>query len=133
VTAGAVMGVGLDIVELEEFAASVGNRPRMLERVFTPGELAYCRLRPKPIQHFAARFAAKEAAFKAVGSGWTKRVKWRDVEVVSASGGRPTLVVRGALRRLAPTSAFHVTLSHSGSYAVAVVLMLAASGPEAAR
>lgn len=125
-----MIGIGIDIVELDEFTASVGNRPRMLERVFTARELAYCRSRPTPIPHLAARFAAKEAAFKAVGSGWANGVRWRDVEVVSASNGRPALVVRGTLRRLAQTTAFHVTLTHSGGYAAAVVVMLAAHDPQ---
>jgi holo-[acyl-carrier protein] synthase len=126
VTAETVVGIGIDIVELDEFAESVGKRQRMLERVFTPRELAYCRARPAPMQHLAARFAAKEAAFKAVGTGWSKGVRWRDVEVVSGPGGRPLLVVRGALGRLSRAAAFHVTLTHSGSYAAAVVVMLAA-------
>jgi holo-[acyl-carrier protein] synthase len=97
----------------------------MLARVFTPGELAYCRARPRPIEHLAARFAAKEAAFKAVGTGWARGVRWRDAEVVSPAGQRPALRVRGALlrgaRALGP-GGFAVSLSHSGGYAVAMVI-----------
>jgi len=112
----------VDLVELGEFDASVAKRPAMLARVFTARELAYCRARPRPLEHLAARFAAKEAAMKAVGTGWGQGVGWRDAEVLSAPGKRPELRVRGALRAHAGPGRFEVSLSHSGGYAVAMVV-----------
>jgi len=123
-----LLGVGLDLVELDEFAESVANRPSIVRRVFTPREVAYCD-GPRRVERLAARFAAKEAAFKAVGTGWAKGVAWRDAEVVASKhGGSPTLVVRGELRKRARalgSTTFHLSLTHSGTYAAAIVLFVA--------
>jgi holo-[acyl-carrier protein] synthase len=122
-----VLSVGLDIVELAEFAESVAHRRVMVRRVFTARELAYAD-GPRRIERLAARFAAKEATFKAVGTGWAEGVGWRDAEVVSSAGAPPELVVRGALKRRARAlggTAFRLSLSHSGSYAAAIVLLVA--------
>jgi holo-[acyl-carrier protein] synthase len=116
----------MDLVELDEFAASVGRRANVLRKVFTPRELAACARGPRRMERLAARFAAKEAAFKAVGTGWSRGVTWGDAEVVSRTRGKPTLVVRGALRRHARSLGgvrFHVSLTHSGGYAAAVVVL----------
>ncbi len=123
--ARAIVGVGIDIVELTEFRASVLARSRNASRVFTPRELA-AAAGPRRVERLAARFAAKEAAFKAVGTGWGRGVTWHDVEVISSTRGKPSLEVRGALRRHARTLGgrqFFVTLSHSGGYAVAMVVL----------
>ncbi|MBL0217666.1 MAG: holo-ACP synthase [Myxococcales bacterium] len=127
--APSVVGVGVDLVELEEFASTVLKRPSVLRRVFTPGELAWCAKGPRRVERLAARFAAKEAAFKAAGTGWSGGVTWRDAEVVSARGVAPTLAVRGVLKRHARALGgvtFHLSLSHSGQYAVAMVLLVGA-------
>jgi holo-[acyl-carrier protein] synthase len=119
------LGVGIDLVDIAELA-EVMARPRMLARVFTRRELAYCRGRAKPMQHLAVRFAAKEAAFKAIGTGWANGVTWRDAEVVAAPGQAPRLVARGELARRGKAlgaARFHVSLSHSGAYAAAVVVV----------
>ena len=121
-----VLGVGVDLVELGEFEASVLGRRTNLGRVFTPRELAACD-GPSRVARLAARFAAKEAAFKAVGTGWARGVTWRDAEVISSAGGAPKLVARGALRRHASRlggACFEVSLTHSGSYAAAIVLLV---------
>jgi holo-[acyl-carrier protein] synthase len=120
-----IVGIGVDVVDLAELATSVVDRPRMSARVFTRSELAYCRALAKPLESLGARFAAKEAAFKAVGCGWAKGVTWHDAQVVATSGERPTLRVRGALARHARAlgaTDLHLSLSHSGGYAVAVVV-----------
>ena len=124
---GHVLGVGVDLVELEEFTTSVANRPTIVKRVFTPRERASCE-GPRRVEALAARFAAKEAAFKAVGTGWALGVTWRDVEVVSERGRAPELVVRGELKKRARArggTTLQVSLTHSGSYAAAVVLLVA--------
>jgi len=128
VRVGSVLGIGLDLVELTEFASSVANRKTVARRVFTPGELAYCEDSPRRIERLAARFAAKEATLKAVGTGWAKGVTWRDVEVVAQRGAAPMLVVRREVLRHARElggSRFHVSLTHTGSYAAAIVLLVA--------
>jgi holo-[acyl-carrier protein] synthase len=120
-----VVGVGIDIIELTEVQASVLARPRMRARVFTRGELAYCRDKARPLEHLAARFAAKEAVFKALGTGWTGRVRWHDAEVVATAGKPPELVLRGALAkqaRVLGATELRLSLTHSGNYAAAVVV-----------
>lgn len=124
---GGVLGVGIDLVDLDELRTSILNRRGMPTRVFTRRELTYCE-GPQRTAKLGARFAAKEAAFKAVGTGWANGVTWRDAEVVARSGKRPELVARGALlehaRALGGTT-FQLSLTHSGGYASAVVLLVA--------
>jgi holo-[acyl-carrier protein] synthase len=125
--ASRIVGLGMDIVELAEFEASVASRRNVVRRVFTEGELAYAGAGVRRLERLAARFAAKEAALKAVGIGWSKGVTWLDAEVVARSAGPPQLIAHRALRRHARArggTAFHVSLSHSGSYAAAVVLLV---------
>ena len=101
--------------------------PRFAERVFTARERAYCDSRGSAAaQHYAARFAAKEAAMKALGTGWSGGVAWQDVEVVSSESGAPALVFRAAaletFRRTGATRA-HLSLSHTSEHAVAQVIL----------
>jgi holo-[acyl-carrier protein] synthase len=120
------LGVGIDLVELGEFAQIMEGRPRLLDRVFTDHELAYCRERHEPMQHLAARFAAKEAAFKAIGTGWAHGVTWLDAEVAAQPGAAPALLAHGELARRARelgAQRFHLSLSHSGGYATAIVVL----------
>jgi len=124
---GGCHGVGVDLVDLGEFTQIMERRPRLLERVFTENELAYCRERHQPMQHLAARFAAKEAAFKAIGTGWAHGVTWHDAEVASRPGAAPELIARGELARRARAlgaQRFHLSLSHSGGYAAAIVVLV---------
>ena len=104
----------------------LGRTPRFRERVFTERERAYCDLRGvNAAQHYAARFAAKEAAFKALGTGWRDGLSWHDAEVVSNKAGAPTLILRDNARtlfeRLGSTHA-HLSLSHTSEHAVAQVI-----------
>ena len=104
------MGVGVDVMEIDRFAASLARRPRLAERCFTPAEAAYCASRAFPPQHFAARFAAKEAVGKALGIGMTR---WREVEVVRGRGrahDRPPRPLRPSAPR---TSAWSGSTSRS--------------------
>lgn len=123
VTASTVLGVGIDLVELAEFQTSVLRRPSVARLVFSSRELAACTGRRR-VERLAARFAAKEAAFKAVGTGWANGMSLRDVEVVSTMRGAPRLVLRGELRRRVRSlgGTLHVSLSHSGDYATAIVV-----------
>jgi holo-[acyl-carrier protein] synthase len=87
----AIVGIGVDLIEIDRFAAALARRPRLAERCFTPGEAAYCSSRAFPAQHYAVRFAAKEAVGKALGIGMTR---WREVEVVRGRGA-PSIRLHG--------------------------------------
>ena len=106
----------------------LARTPRFAERVFTAPERAYCDSRGEAAsaQHYAARFAAKEAALKALGTGWSGGVAWQDVEVVSREGGAPSLLFHAAaaelFRRSGATRA-HLSLSHTVAHAVAQVIL----------
>ncbi|HET7619603.1 MAG TPA: holo-ACP synthase [Vicinamibacterales bacterium] len=123
-----IIGLGFDATDIPRVRRVVDEYgDRFLQRVFTAGELAYCTRRRDPVPHLAGRFAAKEAAMKALGTGHTQGVIWRDVEVVRG-GGPPRLVLHGgAARRAAAmrvTSSL-LTITHSEALAMAQVLLLA--------
>lgn|SRR5580765_5778499 len=122
-----IIGLGLDATEIERIAATISRYgDRFLQRVFTDGEIAYCNRRRVPAIHFAGRFAAKEAGMKALGTGHTQNVLWRDVEVVR-HGGPPQLHFHGgAARRFAALGARGslLTITHSETLALAQVLLL---------
>ncbi len=125
----AVIGVGIDLVELTEFEATIAKRATTLRRVFTTRELAACEDAVNRIEKLAARFAAKEAAFKAAGTGWGRGVAWHDAELVAKRGSAPQLVARGALAKRVKAlggTGFLVSFSHSGSYATAIVMLVGA-------
>jgi holo-[acyl-carrier protein] synthase len=124
--------VGVDLVEVAEVAASLASfGDRYLERVYAPGELAYCRgAAADPAPHLAARFAAKEAAVKVLRPSPTDEgIDWRSIEVVRHENGWCGLALSGAAARLAERQAlsdFQVSLSHAPNYAVAVVVAASA-------
>src|ERR1700742_1146551 len=97
-----VIGVGTDLIEIERIEHSVARfGERFLERVFTPGEIAYCQAKKGSAESFAARFAAKEAGAKALGTGISRGVSWKEFEVKRKPGGRPTLELSGRAGELA--------------------------------
>jgi holo-[acyl-carrier protein] synthase len=122
-----IIGLGLDATDIPRIAATIERYgARFLHRVFTEGEVAYCARRKEPAIHFAGRFAAKEAAMKALGTGHTQNVLWRDVEVVRY-GGPPQLRFHGgAARRFAVIGAGSslLTITHAETLALAEVLLL---------
>ncbi|MER3405473.1 MAG: ACP synthase [Chloroflexota bacterium] len=116
-----VLSVGVDIIEIERIAAALERHgSRFLERIYTEREVAYCRGR---VAELAARFAAKEAASKALGTGM-RGIRWRDIEVLPDGRGKPLLYLHGAALARAQELGlreFAVSLSHSRDFAVAVV------------
>ena len=122
-----IIGLGLDATDIERVADTIQRYgDRFLHRIFTPGEVDYCRRRRDPAIHFAGRFAAKEAAMKALGTGHSQGVLWRDVEVVRR-GGPPQLALHGgAGRRFATIGGRKslLTITHSDTLALAEVIML---------
>jgi len=122
-----IVGTGIDIAEVPRIAEAVKRHgERFLRRVFTDGEISYCDSKANRIERYAARFAAKEAAMKALGTGWNHGVRWRDVEVCRASGGRPTIIFHGVAAQVATRlKATHValSLSHTSEQAIAQVIL----------
>jgi holo-[acyl-carrier protein] synthase len=122
-----IIGLGLDATDIHRIAGTIERfGTRFLERIFTEGEIAYSTRRRVPSIHFAGRFAAKEAAMKALGTGHSQGVLWRDVEVVRR-GGPPQLQLHGgAARRFAAMGGQSslLTITHSDDLAMAQVLIL---------
>lgn len=122
-----IVGTGIDLVEIGKLRAAMERRgERLRNRIFTPGEIRYCDGRPNPFQHYAARFAAKEALFKAIGTGWSGGVGWRDAEVRNRTNGKPDLLLSGKALEVARQLGavrYQVSLSHTDRYAVAQVIL----------
>jgi holo-[acyl-carrier protein] synthase len=122
-----IIGTGVDIVEITRFRHVVERlKDRFILRVFTPAEQQFCNRHRDPIPHFAARFAAKEALFKALGTGWAKGVTWLDVEVLRERQDAPTMTLHGEAQRLSISMGaqkVHLSLSHSEQWAVATVIL----------
>ena len=122
-----IIGLGLDATDIDRVADVIERHgERFLRRVFTDIEIAYCTRRRVPAIHFAGRFAAKEAAMKALGTGHTHGVLWRDVEVIR-SGGPPRLQLHGGAARRFTAIGGHsslLTITHSDDLAMAQVLIL---------
>ncbi len=122
-----IVGTGVDIVEVPRVAASIERfGERFLRRIFTADEIRYCKSKRNAAERFAARFAAKEAALKAIGTGWRKGVAWTDVEVQRVPGGRPTLKLTGVAAAYALALGMKrasLSLSHTADHAVAQVIL----------
>jgi len=122
-----IVGTGIDIAEVPRIADSIARfGQRFLERVYTEGERRYCDSKANRVERYAARFAAKEAAMKALGTGWSRGVRWRDIEVARKPGSRPTIVFHGKAAEFAATlGAVNVALSltHTADMAFAQVIL----------
>jgi holo-[acyl-carrier protein] synthase len=122
-----ILGTGVDIVEVERIRGAVDRYgDRFIERIFSEREAEYCRLAPHPEQRFATRFAAKEAALKALGVGWQKGTRFRDVEVSNDSLGAPSISFSGKAGEISHQLGVvqvHVSLSHHKDFAIAHVLL----------
>jgi holo-[acyl-carrier protein] synthase len=121
-----IVGLGLDIAEIDRIEAAIGRHGApFIERLFTPGEVAYCESHKNRFERYAARFAAKEAAMKALGTGWRRGVRWRDIEVTRETGGKPVLRLAGVARELADrlgVKNISLSITHSGNLALAQVI-----------
>jgi holo-[acyl-carrier protein] synthase len=121
-----IVGLGLDIAEVDRIEEAIARHGApFLERLFTHAEVSYCERHKNRYERYAARFAAKEAAMKALGTGWSRGVRWRDIEVVREPGGKPTLHLSGEARQIADglgVKSISLTLTHSGNLALAQVI-----------
>ena len=122
-----IVGTGVDIAEVDRIRESIERfGDRFLHRVFTDGEIEYCDRKAGRFESYAARFAAKEAGMKALGTGWNHGVRWRDIEVSRQPGGRPTIRFHGkAAEFAARLGAVHIalSLSHTAEQAIAQVIL----------
>lgn len=123
----AIVGIGIDLVQIDRLAEVAGRRgERFLDRVFTPAERAYCERRERTrFTHYAGRFAVKESAMKLLGTGWTRGVRWRDLEVLRAPGQAPRLVFHGASAEHAERLGIvrvHIAITHDAGVASAVAI-----------
>jgi holo-[acyl-carrier protein] synthase len=122
-----IVGTGIDITEVPRVAESIARfGQRFLSRVFTDEERRYCDSKANRVERYAARFAAKEAAMKALGTGWSRGVRWRDIEVFRQPGSRPTIRFHGKAAefaaRLGATNVA-LSLSHTTDQAIASVIL----------
>jgi holo-[acyl-carrier protein] synthase len=122
-----IVGTGIDMVKVERVAEVIARYgDRFLKRIFTADEIRYCDSKANRVERYAARFAAKEAAMKAIGTGWRHGVRWKDFEVRRQAGSRPTLEMAGKAAefaaRLGVTRA-SLSLSHTTSDAIAQVIL----------
>jgi holo-[acyl-carrier protein] synthase len=123
-----ILGIGVDLAEVKrirDICLKWGDR--FEKRVFTPKEIAYCNSKKSPYQSLASRFAAKEAVFKALGTGWRLGLRWQDIEVVNDSLGKPNIILTGETQqraKLMGAKEVMVSLSHTKQHAVACVILV---------
>ena len=122
-----IVSIGIDIIEVARIREVLLRTPRFADRVFTAAERAYCDSRGVvAAQHYAARFAAKEAAMKALQTGWRGGISWQDVEVAARESGAPYLIFRGQVLEVYKkfsATATHLSLSHTSEHAIAQVIL----------
>lgn len=125
---GAIVGLGTDIVEVLRIGQMIERHGEIfLNRVYTDDEISYCHRRKEHNQHYAGRWAAKEAVMKTLGTGWSRGVGWRDIEVCTSKGGRPSIALRGGAREMAEQLGIGeilITISHCRAYATATAIAL---------
>jgi holo-[acyl-carrier protein] synthase len=118
-----IVGIGTDIVEVPRIALMIQKHgEHFVQRVYTAHEIDYCSVRKAANQHYAGRWAAKEAVLKALGTGWPKGVHWTDIEVHNEPGGRPSIRLAGAARDLCERRGIGdilISISHCRTFAVA--------------
>ncbi len=122
-----IVGIGVDLCEVGRLeAAIVRHGERFLARIYTERERAYCESKPNRMERFAGRFAAKEAAMKAIGTGWSRGVGWHDFEVTRAASGQPIIRFHGMARKIAEelgVARALVSITHTRSMAMAQVVL----------
>jgi holo-[acyl-carrier protein] synthase len=123
-----IVGIGTDIVECVRIGRMIAEHGELfLQRVYTDKEIRYCRSRRQATEHFAGRWAAKEAVLKALGTGWRRNISWRDVEIRNDASGQPRVAVRGEAKEIARKMQLQdmlITVSHCRTFATAVAIAI---------
>lgn len=124
-----VLGLGIDIIEIARIKKSIDRYgDNFLNKVFTENEINYCNSKFNKYQHFAARFATKEAVYKALTSGWKEGLRWKDIEVQNDTSGMPSIKPSGKLEMfLSENAQLKVSISHSDNYVTAVAIIYKSS------
>jgi len=121
-----IVGIGVDITEVPRIRSTIERRGEVfLRRIYTPGEISYCERFKNKYERYAGRFAVKEAAMKALGTGWSCGVRWVDLEVIREKSGRPTLAIRGEAGKIAArlgVKNIAVSITHTEEQAMAQVI-----------
>lgn len=121
-----IIGIGTDIVEVLRIAQMIERHGELfLGRVFTPHEIEYCSSRKAATQHYAGRWAAKEAVLKALGTGWARGITWQDIEVRNEPGGKPLIRIGGGAREVCEKLRIAdvlISISHCRSHATAYAM-----------
>ena len=118
-----IKGVGIDIVEIDRIKSSIEKyNEKFTNKLFTANEINYCSKKPNLEQHYAVRFAAKEAFSKSIGTGLTGDFRWHEIEILNNNLGEPFINLLGNLKEKYKNFKFHISLSHSKTSAVAVVI-----------
>ena len=121
-----IVGLGTDIVEIVRIGRMIERHGELfLSRVYTPDEIRYCQRRKNSFQHFAGRWAAKEAVMKTLGTGWARGIGWQDIEVVTGRNGKPSIAIHGRARDFAGQLGIDevlITISHCRAYATATAV-----------
>lgn len=120
-----ILGVGIDIIEIDRIKQSVDNYGDLfLNKVFTQKELEYCLSKSNKYQHLAARFAAKEAVYKALASGWHENLTWQSIEISNEPNGLPVVTLHGGLNQfLKEKESLKISMSHSRDYVACVAII----------
>src|SRR5437588_2643929 len=122
-----IVGTGVDLAEVPRIKASIERYGRrFIERIYTPAEIAYVERKANRYERYAARFAAKEAAMKAIGTGWRRGVRWQDFEVANLPTGRPTLQFHGVAAQIADSLGVRniaLSLTHTAEHGLAIVIL----------
>jgi holo-[acyl-carrier protein] synthase len=120
-----VIGIGTDIIEIVRIKNSIEKYgDRFLSKIYTPTEIEYCQSKVNKYQHFAARFAAKEAVYKALATGWQEVLSWQEIEIFNEATGMPHVTMRGKLKEfLADEKSLKISISHSKNYVVSVAII----------
>jgi holo-[acyl-carrier protein] synthase len=119
-----ITGLGVDIIEIDRIRAAIERRgDQFINKIFTKSEQVYCGDEPVAMERYAARFAAKEACLKALGTGLREGIHWTDIEVKRTDNGRPYLELSGAAAELQGTASLHLSMSHCKQYATATVIL----------
>ena len=119
-----IRGIGVDVIDMQRIRTTIEEMGHaFLRKLFTEGEVAYCQSKRAPHQHFAARFAAKEAVSKALQTGWSGVFRWKDVEVVNEPSGAPKILLHNDLAEVLSNCTVHLTISHTDTTVVAFAVI----------
>lgn len=122
-----ILGTGIDLAEVDRIRAAIERYgDKFIQRIYTPKEIAYVQRKANKYERYAARFAAKEAGMKAIGTGWRHGITWQDFEVTNLPSGRPTISFHGAAARFAEKMGVkrsHLSLTHTAQYGQAFLIL----------